>query len=243
MHLDEQRVSSPDVSIVIPVYNEGSIIRVAIVELFEKLRGFNWFFEVIVAENGSTDSTLRIIEEMEERYPSLRHISIPEPNYGRALKAGILKARGRYVICDEIDLCDVDFYRRALKILEDGEVDFVIGSKLHPDSEDRRPKGRHIATKIINGLLRLTLGFKGTDTHGLKAMRKSVLEPIVRCCVIDKDLFASELVIRAERGGVRIKEIPVIVSERRPPSIRLTRRVPNVLKNLVVLYWLIKIKG
>jgi len=61
--------------------------------------------------------------------------------------------------------------------------------------------------------------------------------------LVDKDLFASELVIRAERGGVRMLEIPVRVLEKRPPSIGLSRRVPNVLKNLARLFIAIRIRG
>ena len=96
---------------------------------------------------------------------------------------------------------------------------------------------------VINGLLRVTLGFKGTDTHGLKAFRRAPLVEFARQCLVDKDLFASEFVIRAERGGVRIQEIPIRVLEKRPPSIHLINRVPNVLKNLGKLIVAIRIKG
>jgi hypothetical protein len=103
---------------------------------------------------------------------------------------------------------------------------------------------RHFATLVINGMLRVTLGFKGTDTHGLKAFRRASLVPVVERCIVDKDLFASELVIRAERtGSVRIKEIPVRVLEKRPPSIHLFRRVPNVLKGIARLVVAIRVKG
>jgi hypothetical protein len=66
---------------------------------------------------------------------------------------------------------------------------------------------------------------------------------IVRSCLVDKDVFASELVIRADRGGVRTKEIPVRVIEKRPPSINLFKRVPNVLKNVGKLTYAIRIRG
>jgi hypothetical protein len=70
-----------------------------------------------------------------------------------------------------------------------------------------------------------------------------VVAPIAERCIVDKDLFASELVIRAEREGVNIVEIPVRVKEMREPSIHLFRRVPNVLKNLAKLVVAIRIKG
>jgi hypothetical protein len=79
------------------------------------------------------------------------------------------------------------------------------------------------------------LGFRGTDTHGLKAFRRSKLVDVLGRCVTEFDVLASEFVIRAQREGVRVLEIPVEVRERRAPSIRLWRRVPKVLKNLGVL--------
>jgi hypothetical protein len=60
---------------------------------------------------------------------------------------------------------------------------------------------------------------------------------------VDKDVFASEFVIRADRAGIPIKEIPVQVIEKRPPSINLFKRVPNVLKNVARLTWSIRIRG
>jgi hypothetical protein len=137
----------------------------------------------------------------------------------------------------------MDFYRRALEVLTSDESDLVIGSKVLEGASDERPMVRHAATLFFNGLLRLTLGFKGTDTHGLKAFRRTALLDVVRACLVDKDVFASELVIRAERGGVRIREIPVRILEKRPPSINLFKRVPNVLKNVGKLFVAIRIKG
>ncbi len=231
------------VSIVIPVYNEENILRPAITDLIEHLSDFLYPYEILICENGSDDETLRVAGELEKTFPMVRHLSIPEPNYGLALRRGILEAKGDFVICDEIDLCDVDFYHRAMKILAAGEADLVIGSKALPDSRDRRPLIRRKATKVLSALLRVTLGFKGTDTHGLKAMRRKKLVPIVNDCLVDKDLFASEFVIRAEHAGIRIREIPVVVLEKRKPSIRLTRRVPNVIRQLSILFWAIRIKG
>jgi hypothetical protein len=96
---------------------------------------------------------------------------------------------------------------------------------------------------FYNGLLRVTLGFRGTDTHGLKAFRRTALLDTVRSCLVDKDVFASEFVIRAERGGIRIKEIPVRVIEKRPPSINLFKRVPNVVKQVAKLTFAIRVRG
>lgn len=233
----------PRVSIVIPVYNEEAILHSAVVDLIDRLQELDWPYELILAENGSSDRTVEMARELSERFPQVRYFSLGEPNYGKALRRGILEANGEFVICDEIDLCDVDFYRRSMALLETNQAELVVGSKLLAGASDERPFVRHAGSVVINGLLRVTLGFKGTDTHGLKAFRRAPLVEVARSCLVDKDLFASEFVIRAERGGVRVKEIPVRILEKRPPSIHLFKRVPRVLKDLGKLFVAIRIKG
>lgn len=233
----------PRVSIVIPVYNEEKILHAAVVDLRERLKDFDFSYELILAENGSRDRTREIGAELSAKYPEVTIFSYPEPNYGGALKAGILRARGEFVVCDEIDLCLTDFYRAAMGILESNEAEMVIGSKLLSGANDDRPWSRHAASMFYNGLLRISLGFKGTDTHGIKAFRRNALLDTVRSCLVDKDVFASELVLRAERAGIRIKEVPIKLAEIRPPSINLVKRVPNVLKNVGKLFVAIRIRG
>ena len=226
----------------IPVYNEEAILRAAVVDLVDRLSASPWSYELVLAENGSTDRTVEVAAELGERFDQLVWRHTREPNYGKALREGILHARGDIVICDEIDLCDTDFYERAIALLRDPSVDFVIGSKVMEGAVDERPFVRRLGTFVINGMLRATLGFKGTDTHGLKAFRRELVQPIADGCLVDRDLFASELVIRAERAGIGLQEIPVRVLEKRPPTVGLARRVPNVLKNLAKLFIAIRIK-
>ena len=142
----------------------------------------------------------------------MRFISLGEPNYGKALRRGILEARGTWVICEEIDLCDLDFHSRALEHLRMGDADMVVGSKAMKGSDDQRPLMRRAATLVLNGMLRIAVDFRGTDTHGLKAFHRETLVPVVEACVIDRDLFASELVIRAGRSATGGKDVRCTVS-------------------------------
>lgn len=233
--------STPEISIVIPVYNEEGILHAAVVDLRERLAPFGWNYEIVLAENGSRDGTIVIASELSRKYPEVRLLSVGEPNYGLALRAGILAARGEYVLCDEIDLCDVDFHERAISLLRAGEADFVIGSKLMGGARDERPFLRHAASLVYTSLLRALLDFPGTDTHGLKAFRRSAVAPVVERCLVDRDVFASELVIRSYREQLRVLEIPIRVLEKRPPSINLLKRVPNVLRSMARLTWAIRV--
>jgi glycosyltransferase involved in cell wall biosynthesis len=224
--------AAPEVSVVIPVYDEEEIVASSLRELCAGLDAAGLSYEVIVAENGSRDRTVEVVRGLRAELPRVDVFSYPEPNYGGALRAGIARARGRFVVCEEIDLCDLDFLLRALERLRSGAAEMVVGSKAMRGAHDARPPFRRLATRVYNGLLRVTLGFRGTDTHGLKAFDRARVAPVAGRCVVDRDVFASELVIRAQREGVRVVEIPVDVHEKRAPSIGLVRRVPRVVGNL-----------
>jgi glycosyltransferase involved in cell wall biosynthesis len=235
-----QEPESPELSIVIPVYNEEPIIERALRGLVQEVRTLERTFEVIVTANGCRDMTVPIAQELMADFSEIVVLESPEPDYGAALRLGILSARGEIILCDEIDLCDVDFYRRALRRLDHDECEMVVGSKAMPGSRDRRPFTRRAATKVINTMLWASLGFQGTDTHGLKAFTRSALLPLVNQCQVNKDLFASELVIRAGREGLRVQEIPIELEEQRSPPINLVRRVPRVMKDLTKLVYAIR---
>lgn len=233
----------PDLSIVIPVYNEARIVEGAVTELCAQLDARGLDYELILSENGSKDDTVAKLEALAKARPRVRYLHSTEPNYGKALKAGILDAKGRLVVCDEIDLCDPTFYDSALPLLDaPGGPDLVVGSKAMVGARDARPVLRRTATVVVNGLLRAALGFKGTDTHGLKAFRRERLLPVAQACVVDRDLFASEFVIRAPRMGRSVVEIPITLQEKRPPSIALAKRVPRVLRQIGQLVWVIRIR-
>jgi glycosyltransferase involved in cell wall biosynthesis len=234
---------SPQLSIVIPVYNEEAIVEQAAAELTAGLNARGWDYEIIFAENGSRDRTQEILERLTKANPRLKWFHSDRPNYGVALKAGLNMARGEVVVCDEIDLCDLTFYDHVVPALLRKEADLIVGSKAAKGASDQRPIIRRLATRVHNGLLRISLGFKGTDTHGLKAFRRERLMPVIQRCIVDMDVFASEFVVRAWREGLDVKEIPILLQEKRQPSIHLFRRVPNVLKNVARLVYVIRVRG
>src|SRR5207237_7397036 len=124
---------------------------------------------------------------------------------------------------DEIALRDVGFDQRALPLFAEG-ADLVVGSKAMRGANDARPWIRRVATRAINVLLRVTTGFRGTDTHGLKAFVRDRLEPVVRACVVERGLFASELGIRAQRPCRDIRELSTAQRHTAPPSVTFERR-------------------
>lgn len=239
-------VENPRISVVIPVYNEEGILSASVSDLMYKLEQSQKLdlseFEIILSANGCKDRTVEIANELIQRFPRVRLLQSDEPNYGKALRQGIEAAKGDFVICDEIDLCDVDFYERALYRLREEGYDMVVGSKRLERSFDKRPPFRRFASSVVTWMLWLATGFEGTDTHGLKAFNRKRLLEAVRACVVDRDMFASEFVIRAGRMGFRVTEIPLEVIEKRAPSINLTKRVPRVLRQMMTLAYVIRVK-
>lgn len=230
----------PTLSVVIPIYNEQEILRESVSELRVGLAALGHSYELLLAENGSTDDTVALARALSDEFEEVHSFSVNEPNYGKALREGILRARGEIVVCDEIDLCDLDFYQGALELLLTDCADMVVGSKAMRGAHDNRPVFRRVATRVINGMLRVAVDFRGTDTHGLKAFRREPVVPVVERCIVDRDIFASELVVRAGRSGLDVVEIPVEVNEKRRPAISLFRRVPGVMKNLARLTYAIR---
>ena len=234
--------SAPEVSVIIPVHDEKPILADVVMGLVYRLPELTESFEIIIAENGSTDGTLQEARKLAKTYRWIKALHVDHPNYGRALRQGILKARGRFCVCDEIDLCDMDFYRSSLGLLRSARAEMVIGSKLARGARDERPVLRRIATRVLSAMLRYGIGFRGTDTHGPKAFVRKRLLPIVKRCKVEENLFASELVIRAEREGLDIVELPLVLHEKRQPTINLLDRVPRALANWARLVWIFRVE-
>ena len=188
---------------------------------------------MLVVENGSTDSTLADARAFAADDPTVSVLTRPEADYGEAMRAGILAATGTVVVVFDVDYYDPAFVDRVLPALTepDGPA-IVVGSKRAPGTHDTRPWPRRAITAGFSTVLRLGFGLRVSDTHGMKAMRRSTVEPIVRRCRNGTDLFDTELVLRADRAGLAITEVPVTVEERRPSRTPIARRVPRTVWGL-----------
>lgn len=233
----------PEVSVVIPVYNESAILDSAVPRFLEALEAMGRSFELILVENGSTDKSPEMVQAWQARDARIIAMHHQSPNYGAALHLGLLKAQAAYVICEEIDLGATLFWSQALARLEHQDLALVVGSKAMQGAADLRPWLRRAATRGYNGLLRLFFGYRGTDTHGVKVLNKETLAPVIAACKTQHDVFASELVIRAQRAGHRWAEIPIRIKESRPTSIAVHRRIPRVLGQLLRLSFAIHGSG
>jgi glycosyltransferase AglD len=225
----------PPFSALVPVYNEAPLLANSLTRMAAALRTFGVPFEILVCENGSTDGSLAIAQGLRTDYPEIRVEHLPDPDYGLALKHGVTMCRHDCIVVFNLDFWSDTFARDALQWL--GTCDVVVGSKTLEGSSDRRPPFRRWITRSFNGFLRYTFGFRGTDTHGMKAVRRTPVLPILAECVTGGWILDTELVLRVERRGLRIVEIPVEIREIRPPSYgSILRRTPRVLRALLTLW-------
>jgi len=225
------------ISVVVPVYNEASFIPEALPALIETMERTGASYKILIVENGSSDGSAETAREIAGDAP-VEVFSLPEPDYGAALRHGFVRASGDWVVNFDIDYFSADFL--AVVLAQPDSVDLVIGSKRDPESEDRRPLIRRIATGVFNILLRVILGSGVSDTHGMKGFRIGLVESLTPHVVSTKDLFDTELVVRAERGGYEIVEVPVTVEELRTAKSSLIKRAPRTVMGLLKIRRILK---
>lgn len=218
-----------------PAYNEAAFLEAAVRDLLAGLAARSLDAEIVVVENGSTDGTGPLSRRLADELAGVRALSLPEPDYGAALRAGFLAARGDLVVNFDVDYYDLGFVDTTLPLLVVGGPVIVVGSKRAEGADDRRTWPRRLITSVFALVLRRGFGLGVSDTHGMKAIRREPLLEVVDRCRFGTDLFDTELVLRAERAGLCVTEVPVSVRESRPSRTSILRRAARSVLGLVRL--------
>jgi len=224
-----------DLSIVLPAHNEIALLGSTVVNLVSGVSERGLSFEIIIVENGSRDGTLRLAHLLAAQLPQVRVITQPKGDYGAALEAGIAAATGRAVATFDVDFYDLSFLDQALDHIERNGAGLVVASKRAPGADDRRPLSRRALTWAFASTLHALLSLEVSDAHGMKLIDRAELAPIAAQATFRDSVFDVELVLRAERAGVTVVEIPVAVSERRPPRTSIWRRSARTALDLLRL--------
>ena len=227
----ESNFNYKNFSIVIPIYNEEEIIEESTNAIYAMCERTGLNFEIIFSENGSTDSTKTIAQELIKKYPEIKIISNSKPNYGNALKAGFELAKNDLVISFDIDYYSESFLHEALVL--DDQYSSITASKRLGSSED----GRRFVVDgdPIHPNVKILFGTKLSDTHGMKAVKKTEIEKFLPQVISTQDIFDTELLIRIEKNDGKIKEIPAKVNEIRPSVSLIYKRIPRTIKSLIKL--------
>jgi glycosyltransferase involved in cell wall biosynthesis len=201
----------PFLSIVIPALNEEERLPTTLEQVFDFLGRQDYVSEVLLVENGSTDRTLEIAQDFSRRHPSLRALHEAQRGKGRALRRGMLEARGDYrFICDaDLSMPISELNRFLPPQLQN--VDIAIGSREAPGAvRYEEPWNRHLSGRIFNWLIHLLVlpGLQDTQC-GFKCFSALAAQDIFPRLTLTGWSFDVEALFIARRHGYRIVEIGI----------------------------------
>ena len=200
------------VDIVIPVYNEEADLEPCVRRLHAHLTaGMPYPFQITVADNASTDTTLEVANRLAAEFPSVRVVHMPEKGRGRALRAVWSTSDAAVLAYMDVDLStDLAALLPLIAPLVSGHSDLAIGTRLHRGSRVVRGAKREFISRSYNLMLRHTLSTRFSDAQcGFKAIRREVAAHLLPLVEDDGWFFDTELLVLAERSGLRIHEVPV----------------------------------
>ncbi|MFI8171487.1 glycosyltransferase [Streptomyces sp. NPDC085931] len=202
----------PVLDVVVPVYNEEHDLEPCVRRLHAHLaETFPYSFRITVADNASTDRTPQIAARLAAELPGTRWLRLAEKGRGRALHAAWSRSRAPVLAYLDVDLStDLAALLPLVAPLISGHSDIAIGTRLARGARVVRGPKREIISRCYNGLLRSTLAVRFSDAQcGFKAVRRDVAERLLPLVEDREWFFDTELLVIAERAGLRIHEVPV----------------------------------
>jgi putative flippase GtrA len=203
---------SPTVEIVVPVRDEARVLEASVRRLHGYLAStFPLPFRITIADNGSSDGTWQLAQRLSAELPSVSAVRIALPGRGRAVSTVWMQSDAAVLAYMDVDLStDLAALLPLVAPLLTGHSDVAIGSRLTRGARVVRGPKRELISRAYNTLLRATLGVQFSDAQcGFKAIRADrarTLLPLVRDPAW---FFDTELLVTAERLGLRIHEVPV----------------------------------
>ncbi|MCH8297641.1 MAG: glycosyltransferase family 2 protein [Chloroflexi bacterium] len=201
----------PTVDITIPVYNEEEALPRTIVILTEFLRDhLSNPWQIVIADNASTDNTRAVSEMLCERYPGVNYLRIPQKGRGRALRTAWLDSRADIVSYMDADLStDLSHFPQLIRAIESGNH-IAVGSRLSKESQVSRGFKREFISRGYNLLINAMFFTGLPDAQcGFKALTRSAAEAIVPSIKNNNWFFDTELLVIAAKRGFNIASVPV----------------------------------
>lgn len=200
------------INLTIPVYNEERRLPPSVAKLIEVLPGHGRFdFEVLIADNASTDRTLEIASGLSERFPQLRVAHLDQKGRGRALKQVWLESAADVLSYMDVDLStDLAAHPALIEAVAEKGFDLAVGSRLLPGSQVQRGWKREVISRGYNRLVKLMLHTRFSDAQcGFKAISRQAAQMLLPLVEDSGWFFDTELLVLAEKLGYRICEVPV----------------------------------
>jgi len=213
-----------DVTVVLPALNEADIIEHTINRISQSLKNYGCTYEIIIAEDGSTDGTDKKAAALAKNLPYIRHLHGEKRlGRGRALKNSFKQSKGNVLIYMDVDLAtDLKYLRQLIEAVTLEGYEVATGSRMMSQSKVKRTFTRGFASKTYNFMVRAVLGSKVKDHQcGFKAFQREKLLPWLEEVEANHWFWDTETLVRAQRKGYKVKEIPVEWESTRETKVKL----------------------
>jgi glycosyltransferase involved in cell wall biosynthesis len=226
------------VDVVVPVHNEETTLASSIGRLHSFLsRELVCEWRIVIVDNASGDRTPAIARALASELPGVVVVSLPQKGRGRALRAAWMASEADLCCYMDVDLStDLSALQPLLGCLLAGEAEIAIGTRLSPRSHVVRGVKRELISRAYNLLLRTVLRARFSDAQcGFKAIRRDVAQALLPQVEDQGWFFDTELLVLAQRQGMRIVEIPVTWIDDRDSRVRIVRTALADLKGVARL--------
>ena len=234
-------MTSPELSVIIPAYNEEALILSTLDCLQNYLSARPETYEIIVIDDGSEDRTVELIRQFQKANSSI-HLLINPQNRGKgfSIQRGVAESRGQFIIFTDADLpYQLDAMEGFLKALRNN-CDLAVGSRVLPGSEVKGvPMLRYVAGQVFSWMVQAVLFHGLPDTQcGFKSFRADAAKEIFRRLTIGGFGFDVEMLYIARKRKYVIQPVPVQMIEHRQRSrVRLMSDSLKMFANLFMVRW------
>jgi dolichyl-phosphate beta-glucosyltransferase len=238
---DGKPVQYPKYSIVIPAYNESARIPATLESVVACIRDKGWPAEVVVVNDGSMDSTARLIKDFAAHAPEVRLLENPgNRGKGYSVRAGILQAQGEVVMFTDSDLsAPIEEAERLFAAIANG-ADIAIGSRWLESGRQthRQPLYRQLFGRCFNLVCRMVMNLPFADTQcGFKAFTRNAAQTVFQLQTIERWGFDPEILFIALKRGYRIDEVPVSWEHDERSRMSYLKDGLQMLKELAIVRW------
>lgn len=236
--LPPRRFTLPRVDVVVPVYNEQRSLERSIRRLYRFLNAnvpLDW--QIVIADNASVDQTGEIADRLARDLLGVSVLRLPEKGRGRALRAAWSQSDAELVCYMDVDLStDLQVLMPLLDGLLSGDGEVAIGSRLAPGARVVRGHKREFISRSYNLLLRVVLRAQFSDAQcGFKALRTDAARELLPEIKDQGWFFDTELLVLAERQGMRILEVPVNWIDDSDSRVKIVRTALADLRGVIRL--------
>jgi putative flippase GtrA len=238
-YAEQAPVSTTVLDIVIPVHNEERALVESVETVRRHLQSLPYESRVTIADNASTDGTRLLAHQLAHRHPDVSVVSLTEKGRGRALKQAWSRSDAEVLVYMDVDLStDLNALLPLVAPLLSGHSDLAIGSRLARTARTTRGPKRELISRTYNVMLRRALRARFSDAQcGFKAIRRDVATHLLPLIEDDEWFFDTELLIVAERAGLRIHEVPVDWVDDPDSRVDIVRTAAADLRGMGRLGW------